>query len=727
MLLNSHQEPMMRSTPNEFTLYGNGTWDYTTNAANIKDYWLKGTQRAKNFESVYTVGMRGFGDLPLSPETNVQLLEQVMADQTNILKSVYGDQAAEQVPQIWALYKEVEGYYDAGMTVPDYVTLLWSDDNWGNIRRLPLASERGRSGGAGVYYHVDYVGSPRDFKWITSTQISKIYEQMTLAVERDATRLWILNVGDLKPYERETEFFLNLGWNATRWTADNVDSYVATWAQREFGVSASVANIIVDIVGNLTRYNSRRKPELLNSTTYSLINYREADTVLAEWGALKAASTKIYDSLSSIYKPAFFQLVQHPVLASANVANLLVTVGLNNLRASQARLSTNILADQAVEYFEGDFDLETQYHQLLDGKWDHMMDQTHLGYYYWQQPMTNSMPAVNRVQAKKQALAGVMRIVPEGTNGAWPVASLLTFHGYSCPPPTIVIDRYSTFSNIYIDVGAGGPTPFTFTVASSAPWVSISTAKESVSPQNPEQRVYLSVKDWHSLSVGTNTATITVNAISDKNPPLSVSVTFNANKPADLPGGFKGFVEGSGVISMEAAHATRNSTVNGIAWKELPGYGRTLSGVTTFPRDVSHDVSFSAGTGPSLEYDFYSFNTISNSGNITATIYVSPSWNAGEASRPLAFAAQLDGGAVQAKQFFPKPKPGDVPGGWDGNDGFVANNIITVDAQFTGVLAGKHTFKISAIEPAVVIQKIVINTGGILPSYLGPPQSFLIK
>ncbi|KAG6856193.1 hypothetical protein H0H87_006733 [Tephrocybe sp. NHM501043] len=723
----SHQEPMMRSTPNEFNLYGSGKWDYTTNADNIKDYWLKGTQRAKNFESVYTVGMRGFGDLPMSEETNIQLLEQVIADQTDILKSVYGDQAAEEIPQIWALYKEVEGYYDAGMTVPDYVTLLWSDDNWGNIRRLPLESERGRSGGAGVYYHVDYV---RLLTWELQGLVSNtcIYEQMSLAVDRDATRLWILNVGDLKPYERETEFFINLGWNATRWTVDNVESYVASWAQREFGVSASVADTVVDIVGNLTRYNSRRKPELLNTTTYSLINYREAETVLADWDTLKAASTKIYNSLSSSYKPAFFQLVQHPVLASANVANLLVTVGLNNLRASQARLSTNDLADKAVEYFEGDFDLETQYHQLLDGKWDHMMDQTHLGYYYWQQPMTNSMPAVNRVQAKKQALAGVMRIVPEGTNGAWPGDNpYQCAQGYNCPPPTVTLDSYSPFGNGYVDVGAGGPAPFTFTATSSASWVSISTPQGSISPSNPEQRVYLSVKDWNALAVGTNTATITFKATSAKYSPLSVVVTFNANKPADIPGDFKGFVEGSGVISIEAAHATRNNAVNGVAWKEIPGYGRTVSGVTTFPRDEAHDVSFSAGTGPSLEYDFYSFNTISNSGNVTATIYVSPSWNAGEDSRPLAFAVQLDGGAAQTKQFFPNPAPGGVPGGWDGNDGFVANSIISVTAPFTGISAGKHTLKISAIEPAVVIQKIVINTGGLLPSYLGPPQSVLIK
>ncbi|KAG6879211.1 hypothetical protein C0992_004353 [Termitomyces sp. T32_za158] len=302
----SHQEPMMRSTPNEFILYGQGAWDYTSNADNIKAFWLAGTQRAKNFESVYTVGMRGFGDctlslvfvscdtltlvetVPLSQSTNIQLLEQVITDQTAILKDVYGDDV-QDIPQIWTLYKEVEGYYDAGMTVPDYITLLWSDDNWGNIRRLPLASERNRTGGAGVYYH--------------------IFEQMSLAVDREATRLWILNVGDLKPYERETEFFINFGWNATRWNVDNLESFVSGWAQREFAVSSADAKTVVDIVRNLTRFNSRRKPELLNTTTYI---------------------------------------------------------------AMRAQFSTNALADQAVEYFEADFDFETEYHSILDGKHMHL-------------------------------------------------------------------------------------------------------------------------------------------------------------------------------------------------------------------------------------------------------------------------------------------------------------------------------------------------------------------
>ncbi|RDB17758.1 hypothetical protein Hypma_001072 [Hypsizygus marmoreus] len=718
----SHQEPMMRSTPNEFTLFGKGTWDYLHNADNIKEYWLEGTKRAKPFESVYTLGTRGFGDLPLSEDTNIELLEQVISDQTAILESVYGGDVST-IPQIWTLYKEVEGYYDGGMRVPDYVTLLWSDDNWGNIRRFPTASERNRTGGAGVYYHVDYVGDPRDYKWITSSQISKIYEQMSIAVDREATRLWILNVGDLKPYERETEFFITYGWNTTRWASDNLNTFVSAWAQREFDVSPAVAGTVVDIVANLTRFNARRKPELLNATTYSLINYREAEGVLSSWATLQDASTKIYNSLSNDLKPSFFQLVHHPVLASANLANILVSAGINNMRASQARISANDMADQAQKFFERDFDLETQYHELLNGKWNHMMDQTHIGYYYWQQPMTNTMPAINRVQARKQALAGIMRIVPEGTLGAWPGDnSNQCAQGYNCPPPSISLDPFSPFGNRYIDVGAGGPVPFTFKATSNESWVSLSPAQGSISPKSPEQRVFVTVKDWSRLTAGTHTATVTFTATAAKQPPLAVQVVFTATKTT-LPGSFRGFVEGSGAVSIEAAHSTRNTTANGVSWRELPGYGRTLSGVTPWPRLGNNDSNFTIGAGPSLEYDFYNFNTINGSGNITVTTFVSPSLNAGERDRPLAFAVQVDAQAPQTSYFFPPAVPGGLPTAWGGLDGFVANGIISVNMIFNGVSPGPHTLKVFAIEPAVVVQRIVINTGGVQPSYLGPPES----
>ncbi|KAJ6484507.1 hypothetical protein C8R47DRAFT_1280830 [Mycena vitilis] len=720
----SHEEPMMRSIPVEWNLFGVGPWDYSVNAETINAFWVNGTIRSKPFENVWTIGMRGNGDEPITGSDAISLLENITANQTQIFQQVFGNGTdVSTIPQVWALYKEVEGYYDQGLRVADYVTLLWTDDNWGNVRRYPLPSERNRTGGAGVYYHVDYVGVARDYKWITSSQIPKIYEQMSIAIDRDASRLWVLNVGDLKPYERETEFFITYAWDATRWNPDNLDTFVSSWATREFDLSAADAATVTSIVGNLTRFNARRKPELLNGTTYSLVNYRESDNVLAAWDQLQAVSTAIYNKLPANMKPAFFQLVHHPVLASANLGTMLVAAGQNNLRASQARLSSNALADQVETLFENDFTLETMYHTLLDGKWDHMMDQTHLGYAYWQQPMTNSMPPITRVQKNKQALPGVMRISPEGSLAAWPGDNMFQCAAqFSCPPPTINIDQFDPIPNRFIDVGAGGPAPFTFTAVSNSSWLNVSPSHGSISPTNTEQRVFASV-NWSQLPEGVSNANITFTAVSE-NPATTMSFpAFIVANKTSVPAGFTGFVEASGVIAFEAEHAARNNSVAGMVWRTIPGLGRTLSGVTPWPRLGNKENNFTAGTGPSLEYDFYTFTE----SNATITTYVSPSGNGLGADRPLGFAVQVDSDAPQSNYFFPPAAPGAEPDAWNGNDGFAANSIISVQ-NGVSLTPGAHTLKvISMIEPAVVLQKVVIDTGGVKPSYLGPPESVLIK
>lgn len=718
----SHQEPMMRSTPNEWNLFGNGTWDYSTNADNIYPYLYEGTARAAPYESIFSMGMRGAGDLPLSDETNIELLTQIVADERQILSDVFNTSDVTTIPQIWTLFQEVQGYYEQGMQVPDDITLLWSDDNWGNVRRFPMPNERNRTGGAGVYYHVDFVGDPRDYKWIESSQISKIYEQMSIAVDYEATRVWMLNVGDLKPYERSTEFFLTLGWNASRWTPDNLDTFVTTWAQREFHVEQQEAETITEIVANYTKFSARRRPELVNGTTYSLINYREAETMLAEWDMLRSVSTSIYDGLAPEVQPAYFQLVHHGVLAGANLGEMYIMAGLNQLRASQARLSTNDLADKVQELFEVDYDLEDEYHTILDGKWNHMMDQTHVGYYYWQQPITNTMPAVNRVQLRKQALAGVMRIIPEGTAGAWPGDNPYQCdRGYDCGDPTMSIDRYSPISDRYVDVASGGPASFSWNVSSNATWVSISTEGGDISPDNNEARVYLSVNDWSAIEAYT-AAQLTFIATSEGVDPLAVNLTFIAYNPGVPADGFAGFVEGSGVVSIEAPHTARNTPVEDITWKEIPQYGRTFSGMTPWPRT---DLNFTAGSGPSLEYDFYTF---SNTTSMNVTVFLTPIWNTQGPNNPVSYGLQLDDGDIDIVKYVPyAEKSGGRPTAWEGVDGFVANSIISGISSFEAGSPGVHTLKLWMTQPTVVVQKIVIDLGGQLPSYLGPPESVYVE
>ncbi|KAH8117845.1 hypothetical protein DFH11DRAFT_1839415 [Phellopilus nigrolimitatus] len=716
----SHEEPMMRSIPVEWGLFGIGPWDYSMNSQNIYNFWVNGTIRAKPYENIFTVGMRGDGDLALPADSGIAVLEKVISDQRQILMDVYNETDVTNIPQMWALYKEVLGYYYDGLQPPDDITLLWCDDNWGNMIRLPVPSEFNRTGGAGVYYHYDYVGDPRDYKWITSSQMSKTFEQLSFAIDRQATRIWILNVGDLKPYELNTEFFLTYGWNSSRWSFDNLDTFVSQWAQREFDLPVETANEVANIMTNLTRWNNRRKPELLNGTTFSLTDYREAENVVTAWDALLNASTEIYNSLSSDFQPAFFETVQHPILASSTLTKMWVSQGINNLRVSQARLSANDFADQVEELFEQDYELETEYHQLLDGKWDHMMDQTHVQYFYWQQPMADTMPPISRLQSKKQALPGAMRISPEGTKGTWPGDNPnQCAAGYSCPPPTITLDSFVPLNSRYIDIGAGGPSPFTFTATSNVSWLILTPSQGSVSPSNPEVRVEATV-DWSQVT-GAQAAQINFNATVQDQPPMSSPAYFVANHTV-APSGFEGFVEGDGGISIEAPHASRNTSVSGITWVELPGYGKTLSGVTPWPRTGNDFNNFTAGSGPSIEYDFLNFNTINDAGNVSATVLVSPSLNSMGPDRPIKIAVQMDSQVPQTVAFIPPSAPGTLPAQWDGNDGFVANAIVSVVTNWTAS-PGAHTLKLWMVEPAVVVQKIVIDTGGVRPSYLGPPES----
>ena len=228
----SHHEPMGRNHQEwarrrkQF-----GAWNYRTNRDTIRNFFRYGIERIKDTEDLVTIGMRGDGDEAMSDKTDVELLEEIVRDQRKIIREVTG-RPADKTPQVWALYKEVVQYSEAGMTVPDDVTMLLCDDNWGNVCRVPNAKERKHPGGWGIYYHVDYVGAPRNSKWLNCTPPAHMWEQLDLAYEAGVDRIWILNVGDLKPMEYPITLFLDMAWNPRLFTADNLprDSAARRWA-----------------------------------------------------------------------------------------------------------------------------------------------------------------------------------------------------------------------------------------------------------------------------------------------------------------------------------------------------------------------------------------------------------------------------------------------------------------------------------------------------------------
>ncbi len=389
----SHHEPMTRAQEewhrHQDQGVTGGAWDYTKNADNLRTFWRGGMERAKPYETLVTVGMRGDGDEPMTEGTATQLLQTIVADQRKIIAEITGKPASE-TPQVWALYKEVQDYYDHGMSAPDDVTLLFADDNWGQIRRLPDPKAQPRAGGYGVYYHFDYVGGPRNYKWVNSTQIEKTWQQMELAHESGADRLWIVNVGDLKPVEYPLSFFLDMAWNPDAMTPDAVKAYPEWWAAQQFGPEH--ATEIGEVLTRYSQYNARRKAELLDAGVFGKDPQWSART--GDYQALNLRAEDIGRSLPQETAAAWFELVQYSVAASANLYELYDRVARNHALAASNPAAAGDEATAANWAFGRDSTLAAAYNETMDGKWDHMMDQTHIGYTGWQQPDENIMPDV---------------------------------------------------------------------------------------------------------------------------------------------------------------------------------------------------------------------------------------------------------------------------------------------------------------------------------------------
>lgn len=684
----SHHEPMLRAQQ-EWKRHGTGPWDYAANAKTLDAFWEQGIERNKNYESAITLGMRGDGDMPMAENDNIALLEKIVADQRAILAR-HRTPTLDSDPKVWALYKEVQGYYEKGMRVPDDVTLLWSDDNWGNIRRLPTAEERKRSGGAGIYYHFDYVGDPRSYKWLNTYSIAKVWEQMNLAQAYGANRIWIVNVGDLKPMEFPIEFFLNLARNPERWGKDNLQEFTELWAGREFGPEHAAE--IADIVSKYTQYNGRRKPEQLEPDTFSSVHYREADRVYSDWKSLTERAERISQQLPEDKRDAFFELVLHPVKASAIVNELYITAGKNHLYAAQGRASANDVASETRSLFAADAALADEYnHKLAHGKWDHMMDQTHLGYTFWNEPPLNVMPAVNEVQP---ASGPKMAVAAEGQYFARTGGD-----GFMALPAFDAYNRQTQF----IDVFNRGTGSFAYAASADKPWIKLSQTQGTVSKDG---RLLVSI-DWEKVAEGTNGGII---SIAQKGG-ATFRVRVEALRPSEpARESLQGFVEGNRYVSIEAEHFTGKTSAGGVHWDRIPGFGETLSGMTVFP--VTAPSAELPQPAPVLEYRMYLFE----GGTFNVESILAPTLNF-VPGRGLRFAISFDDREPQVVDALSHNTDKD----WAQA---VSDGVRKVTSTLNAGQPGYHTLKFRMVDPGIVLEKLVVSQEPVPPSYLGPPESY---
>lgn len=373
----SHHEPMMRAHK-EYTSRREevGPWDYSVNKQRLDKFFLDGMQRNKDYENLVTIGMRGDGDVAMgkgNDEDNMKTLRNVISAQRNIIKKVYGREDA--VPQLWAIFTEVQRYYDAGFTVPDDVTLLFCDNNWGYIRRKGGEAERKRKGGMGLYYHIDMNGGPWNDRWVNTTTVPKLREQLNLAYASGIDRIWIINVGDLKPKEMPIDFIMKYAWNPDAYKPGSEQAYLEDFASSIFGEEHAAE--IADIIAKYSKYNLLRKPEVQYP---GLFNYEEMVKMNSRWQSLVVRCEALRQQLPVEQQDAFYQLVYYPAVASAGVAQIYnsATIG-DSLAIEHLMLKDKRLTD----YYNT---------SLADGKWNGMMLDNHIGYTQWSIPDANRNP-----------------------------------------------------------------------------------------------------------------------------------------------------------------------------------------------------------------------------------------------------------------------------------------------------------------------------------------------
>lgn len=575
----SHHEPMALAQTDwhRYIKKNNlpNVWDYNKNSEVLRKFWKSGIERSNNWERLVTVGMRGDGDEAMGEGTNITLLEKIVKDQRKIITDVTGKKA-EKTPQVWALYKEVQDYYDKGMRVPDDVILLFCDDNWGNVRKLPDLSKPLHKGGYGMYYHFDYVGGPRNSKWINISPIQRVWEQMNLSYEHKVDKLWVVNVGDLKPMEFPISFFMEMAWNPKQFNSKNLLEYTENWSAQQFG--EKYAKEIARMINLYAKYNRRVTPETLDSKTYSLENYYEFERVLNEYRALAIDALRLKEKIPAEYQDAYYQLVLYPIDACSNLYEMYYAVAKNRQLAAKYDLQANYYADRVKECFERNAYLDRKYNtEIAGGKWQHMMDQMRIGYKSWNDSKENIMPEVTYV---------------------------------------------------YDD---------------------------------------------------------------------------NASKE-------KVFQEKNGYVSMEAENFSGLNNSDRIHWEVIPDFGKTKSGVTTFPQNAYPK----ADENIYLEYDI----NFESKGEFEVQLLLAPTLNFNH-NKGLRYEISFDGQAPQVVNFNGHYK-GEL-GRWQ------SEHIIKSATKHLISQPGKHRLRFRVLEPGIVLEKIMINTGGLKPSYLGAPESEILQ
>ena len=713
----THCEPLLLNTASEWDTQTMGPWNYDKNKEGINRVLTQRVRENSPYENVYTLALRGLHDGAMSTtlpmHEKVRMLQQALLDQRRILAENI-DRPVETVPQAFTPYKEVLEIYSNGLELPDDVTIVWPDDNYGYMKRLSGVREQRRTGRSGVYYHVSYLGVPHSYLWFSTTPPSLMYEELRKAYDTTADRLWLVNCGDLKGSEMQVSLFLDMAWDIGRFTADNVVTYPARWLAGIFGEA------YYDRLEAMTREHLRlafpRKPEYmgwgyhwnrfdhnceqLTDTDFSFTNYDEAQRRLEAYRQLGARAEALLHEIGDEARPAFYQLVYYP-LRGAELMNRMTLGGQRNRwYARQGRAATNAVRDEVQRCYDSLQVITRGYNSLLGGKWNHMMSmrQNYDGVSaYFNLPHLATHDAAG---APRLAL----QVAGEDVTGARAFHALPAFDNYL--RRTYPVEIYNR----------GGGT-LAWTAHASEPWIVLS---KSAGKTADEERITVGI-DWEKAPSGNAVPAQIVFRAGEQSEKVLVSL-FNPTAPsrAELRGIY---VENNGCVSIPAAgcHRVReNDRIKITAVEDLGIEGPALQlGDPTAPLQIfrSRDV-------PCAEYDFYAFDA----GSVDVYTYVLPTFplhadrdfRIGEnTNTDTKYSVQIDDGALAT----PSSSHVEYSQVWFES---VLRNCAVNKSTLHIDKPGRHTLRIRVGDPGIVLQKIVLDFGGMKRSYLGP-QSTLIE
>lgn len=625
----SHHEPCMRSGAEYSKVRGpespyGDAWSYVTNKEGILRFWEDGVKRSIGHNVFPTVGMRGENDSKMLGEDslisdNVRLLKEIITKQREMIHE-HLETDGKKVPQLFAVYKEVEDYYFGGGSEEglrgfeelEDVTLLLCEDNWGNMRALPEAFERNHKGGFGMYFHLDYHGDPVSYEWVSSTELSKIWEQMTEAYEYGVRELWIVNVGDVKFQEFPLNYFMDLAYDFEKWGSSAPNStkeYTKAWIESMFGsyTSKEEREEIQEVLEGYLKINALRKPESLNDTVYHPAHYLECEKLLSLCGKLEEKNERLWKTLEECgMGDAYFSMIYFSAEASFNLLKMHLYSGKNHLYASQGKAVANEYDKLVEACIEKDEALKAQMAEFKDGKWAGMELASHIGFTNWNdEDWRYPVRHVVRLPKKPRLVVTRADKTQHYTNQYFPI--------------TLVIDDFAVSSSkkAKIQIANGGQGSVKWKIQEGARKVGLDgIAHESGDESRCEWL------EFSKTSGETEFQDEVVISLKEENLPLGeeVSCSFEIKTETEfvpvlikalkkdtsaLPAG--AFLAEHGMFVMDAVHYAKKQEglYEGevVEFKELYDFGKYQSGIKAFPVTAAFG---SKEHAPSVTYELYS-------------------------------------------------------------------------------------------------------------------------